>query len=221
MGRWVCGRPASGTSRSLSGAGSSATSPRLATVAMSDAAWGFGWHGGGGCSADAASGVRVATQSAASAPKVSKIGRRAVDFVLGRSISGSSLRWPASFIREEPSGPGNIPEDVDQSFLPRCSHFPRKVIQNDTAISRTSSQSSPLRQATLHPFGHLLFDDLEDGIDLFGVATQVFCGEPPECDHRDPQLGAPGEDFLDAAARRIDREALSACGAPVATLATL
>src|SRR3989442_5180667 len=152
MGRGVCGRPASGTGRSLSGAGSSATSPVLATVAMSDAAWGFGWHGGGGCSADAASGVRVATQSATSAPKVSKIGRRAVDFVLGRSILGSSLRWPASFIREEPSGPGNIPEDVDlsllpwpcalfsQSFSPRCSHFPRKVIQNDTGISRTSSQ---------------------------------------------------------------------------------
>src|SRR2546425_549263 len=67
--------------------------------------------------ADAASGVKVATQSATSAPKVSKIGRRAVDFVLGRRISGSSLQWPASFIREEPSGPGNIPEDVDLSLL--------------------------------------------------------------------------------------------------------
>src|ERR1700719_1203170 len=40
---------------SLSGWGNDATSPRAATVALSAAASGFGWQGGGGCSADAAS----------------------------------------------------------------------------------------------------------------------------------------------------------------------
>src|SRR5439155_23953098 len=62
----LCGRPARLTSRFFSGAGKWEMSPRLLTVAMSLTAFGFGWHGGGGCCAYTMRGTSVARIKVAS-----------------------------------------------------------------------------------------------------------------------------------------------------------
>ncbi len=98
----LCGRSASRTSMSLSGRGKDATSPRAATVAVSVAASGLGWHGGSGCSARAAAdAVRSASRTF--------VGRRKclgldLNFILISLRGGASIRRDRSEARFVPCG---------------------------------------------------------------------------------------------------------------------
>jgi len=86
---------------------------------MSDAACGFGWHGGGGCSADPRLEV-IPRHSPATAETITGINSRVLDLVSDACMSKTSSKLRIIFSRVLHSSPRKEPERPSDLQPPGC-----------------------------------------------------------------------------------------------------